>query len=276
MVDLLARTEGLDDLKALQGVGLALLRRVVVGTVAQFVGQCVEVEVGEQVVDGLGTHLGNELVGIGVVKQVVVGIEGAVGIELGQLFLGQQVVLVGAVEVETLGVLASFEQTGLDDGILLIVDDGIELLGGHSEQVANLVGQRAEVPDMSHGDDEFDVTTAVAAHLLLGDLDAATVTDDALVADALVLATGTLVVACRAENALAEESVAFGLVRAIVNGLRFGYLTVGVLKNLLGRSQTDGNLGKIILYLCIFFESHISEFSIFNYQFSIRISQASH
>ena len=44
----------------------------------------------------------------------------------------------------------------------------------------------------------------------------------------------------------------------IVDGFRFGNLTKRIFQDLLRRSQTDGNLREIILYLNIFFESHVS------------------
>jgi len=69
------------------------------------------------------------------------------------------------------------------------------------------------------------VTHPLTAHLLAGDLDAAALADDALVADTLVLAAVALPVLGRTEDALAEEAVLLGLQRAVVDRLRLGYLT---------------------------------------------------
>jgi len=71
-------TESLYNLKTLQSLGLAHLAGIVVGTVAKLIAQGIEVEVFEQVKHSLGTHLGNELVRIAVIEQVVVGIQAVV------------------------------------------------------------------------------------------------------------------------------------------------------------------------------------------------------
>src|SRR5690606_8007378 len=56
---------------------------------------------------------------------------------------------------------------------------------------------------------------------------AAALADDALEADALVLAAVALPVLGRTEDLLAEESVLLGLERAVVDGLRLLHLAVG-------------------------------------------------
>ena len=160
-------------------------------------------------------------------------------------------------------VLLSFEDTGLDDDILLVVDHLIELFGRQSEQVTDLVWQRAEVPDMSNRNNELDMSSTLTTYLFLRNLNTTTVTDDTFVTDALVLTAGALIVFRRTEDSLTEQAVALWLVGAVVDGLGLGHLTIGVLLDCLRRGQANGNLGKIILYLCIFFESHTSNFSIF-------------
>src|SRR5690606_13656315 len=66
-------------------------------------------------------------------------------------------------------------------------------------------------------------------HLGARDLHAATLTDDALEADALVLAAVALPVPGRTEDLLAEESVALGLEGAVVDGFRLLDLAVAPL-----------------------------------------------
>ena len=123
---------------------------------------------------------------------------------------------------------------------------------------------------MSYGHNELDVTSTLTTYLLLGNLYTTTVADNTLIADALVLTASTLIVLGRTEDALAEQTVALGLIGAIVDGLRLGDLTERVLKDLLRRSQTDGNLLEITLYLCIFLESHIFfNFSLFTVNYSL-------
>ena len=87
---------------------------------------------------------------------------------------------------------------------------------------------------MCHGHHQFDVSGAFATHLLLGNLDATAVADDAFVTDAFVLAATTLIVASRTEDTFAEQTLAFGFVCAVVDGLGLGHLAVGILQDLLG------------------------------------------
>ena len=102
---------------------------------------------------------------------------------------------------------------------------------------------------MSDGNDEVDMTRTLSSHLLLCHLNTATVAHDALIAYALVLTAGTLIVFLRTEDALAEKSVTLGLVCTIVDGLWFSHLAERALEDLLRRSQTNGNFGEITLYL---------------------------
>ena len=66
-----------------------------------------------------------------------------------------------------------------------------------------------------------------------------------------------LVVLCRTEDALAEETITLGLVCAVVDGFRLQHLTTAVLQYFLWRSQADGYLGEIILNLGFFLKSHV-------------------
>ena len=162
----------------------------------------------------------------------------------------------GTVEFLTLLVRLAGQRSGVDDDVLLVVDDGVELLGGKTEQITYLVGQGTEIPDVGHGNDELNMAATLTAHLLLGDLYTTAVADDAFVADALVLAAGALVVTRRTEDALAEQTITLWLVGAVVDGFGLGYLTPRVLQDLLRRGKTDGDLREIAFYFIISFESH--------------------
>ena len=111
---------------------------------------------------------------------------------------------------------------------------------------------------MSHRYHEFDMSRTFAAHLFLGYFNAATVANDALIAYALVLSAGTFVILRRTEDAFAEKTIALGLVCTVVNGFGFGNLTIRIFQDFFGRSQSDGNLREIVLYLCIFLKSHFT------------------
>ena len=152
---------------------------------------------------------------------------------------------------------ATSKSTGLNHYILLIVDNSVELLGGHTEQIANLVRQRTEIPDVCHGHHQLDMSATLTAYLLLSNLYTTTVAHNTLITNALILAAGALIVACRTEDALAEQAIALRLIGTIVDGFRLGNLTKRVFQDFLGRCKADGYLSEIIFYFCIFLESHI-------------------
>src|SRR5204862_5852853 len=107
------------------------------------------------------------------------------------------------------------------------------------EQVADPAGYALEEPDVRNGRGQVDVTHALAPDLLPRHLDAAALADDALVADALVLPAIALPVLRRTEDALAEQTVALGLERAVVDRLGLRYLAGRPVANLLARRQPD-------------------------------------
>ncbi len=113
------------------------------------------------------------------------------------------------------------------------VEDLLELLRRHVDQVADAAGDALEEPDVGDGSCEIDVAHAVAAHLRAGDLNAAALADDALVADPLVLAAVALPVLGGTEDALAEEPVLLGLQRAVVDRLGLRDLAVAPAADLL-------------------------------------------
>ena len=256
LVDVARGSEALHHLQALESLGLALLAAVGIGTVAQLIRELVQVDVAQQVEDGLGAHLGYELVGI-VVGQVLVLLAQLVH-DLQIFLLGKQVELVDDIELAGLGqtllfgsalgkFLALAGLAGLDHHVALVINHGVELLAGQTQQVADLVGQGAEVPDVCHRHQQLDMAHALAAHLLLGHLHATVV-------------AVTLVVLDRAEDLLAEQAVAFGLIGAVVDGLGLEDLTARTGLDLLGRCQRDGDLGEVRLYLVVFLESHLCSF----------------
>ena len=110
---------------------------------------------------------------------------------------------------------------------------------------------------MCNGHNELDMSGTLTANLLLRHLYTTTVADDTLVADALVLTAMALVVLRRTKDALAEKTIALGLVGTIVDGFGFQNFTIGIALDFLGRGQTNSNLGEVILYLVVFLESHI-------------------
>src|SRR5438128_1647623 len=80
-----------------------------------------------------------------------------------------------------------------------------------------------------------------APHFRLRHFNAALVADHAAVLHALVLATETLPVCNGSEDPRAEQAIAFGFERAIVNRFRLSYFTVRPLTDLFRRSERDAN-----------------------------------
>ena len=91
LVAVAAGTERFNDLEALESLGLALLRTLAVSLVAERVGQRVEVDALQQIIDGLGAHPCDELVGIAVVEHLVLARELVEDVEI--LLLAQQIEL---------------------------------------------------------------------------------------------------------------------------------------------------------------------------------------
>jgi hypothetical protein len=129
-----------------------------------------------------------------------------------------------------------------DDHVRGEVDDLLEVLRRHVQQVAQARRDALEVPDVGDGSGELDVTHALTADGALGDLHAATLADDALEADTLVLAAGALPVAGRPEDLLSEEAVLLGLERAVVDGFGLLHLTVRPRADVICGGQADAKL----------------------------------
>src|SRR5438045_7070522 len=128
-------------------------------------------------------------------------------------------------------------------------DDLLELLGlqlltdlGAHEQVRQPRARPAQVPDVDDGRGQLDVAHSLAAHLRARDLDAAALADDALEADALVLAAVALPVLGGTEDLLAEEAVLFRTESAVVDGLGLLHLTVRPLADVLAGGKPDAEL----------------------------------
>ena len=125
----------------------------------------------------------------------------------------------------------------------------LEFLARDIQQGADFIGEGAEEPDVSHRDTKLDMAHALAAHLLLSNLNTASVANDTLVTDTFILAAMALPVASRSENSLTKETIALGLIGTIVDSFRLGHLAVRAFLNRLGGSQTNGYRIEIIPYL---------------------------
>ena len=121
------------------------------------------------------------------------------------------------------------------DRVRRVVDDLLQVLERHPQEVAQLARQGLEEPDVAYGNGQIDVAHPFAADLRERDLHPAAIADDAAKADALVLAAGALPVLDRTEGALAEESVRLRLERPVVDRLGLGHFAVRPLANVFRR-----------------------------------------
>ena len=119
------------------------------------------------------------------------------------------------------------------------VQDLLELLGSHVEQVADTARHTLEELDVRDRCGQVDVTHPLTADLRTRDLDATALADDALVADALVLTAVALPVPGRTEDLLAEEPVLLRLEGAVVDGLGLLDLAVRPLTDVVSGGETD-------------------------------------
>ena len=210
--------KGLDDLEALGVLELLLERSLGLHALAEFDREFGDFDALEKFLDGFGAHHGLEAGG------AELSIEFA---ELG-LVLDDFALFDGCV-------------AWIYDDVGLEVEDGFELAQRDVEQVTDAGGQALEKPDVRAGAGELDMTEALAANFAEGDFNAALVADNAAVLHALVLAAEALPVGDGAKDASAEEAVALGFERAIVDGLGLGDFAVRPAANLLGAGELDFN-----------------------------------
>ena len=199
--------EALDDAQSLLAGGLAQL-------CGQLLGQLLEIQLCEQLLDGLRTHAGAEIV----------------------------LVLFAHIAVLSLGedlLLHERRIARIDNDIVGEVQDLLEDARADVEDQTHAGRNALEVPDVRYRRCQLDVAHALAADLGLGDLNAALVADLALEADLLVLAAVALPVLGRAKDALAEQAVAFRLERAVVDGFGLFNFTVGPFADQVRGRQTD-------------------------------------
>jgi hypothetical protein len=126
------------------------------------------------------------------------------------------------------------------------VDDLLEILRRHVEQVAQPRRDTLQVPDVGDRGSQFDVTHALTPDLGPRDLDPAAFADDPLEAHPLVLAAVALPVLGRTEDLLAEQAILLGLQRPIVDGLGLLHLTVGPHADLVRLGQRDPKCVEVV------------------------------
>ena len=103
---------------------------------------------------------------------------------------------------------------------------------------------------MGYGSGKLDMTHTFTSYLVCRYFDAALFADLALVAcAAFIFSAVALPVLRRSENALAEQSLAFGFEGSVIDGFGLLHLAIGPFSYLLGRRKSD--LYGFKLYICI-------------------------
>ena len=210
--------EGFHDLQTLGELLFLGLRLGALGFLAQLNLEFLKVQFFQQAADGLRAHAHSQ----GVFTEVVDDLE----------------ILVFGNDLHLLEVGAP----RIKDDVGVEIQNLLQIGHGHVEQGTDFGGQRFQKPDMGHGRGKFDMPHAFATHLGSDDFDAALFADDAAVLHALVLAAVALVVLHGTEDLRAEQTVAFGLERAVVDGFRLLDFAVGPFANVLrgGDGDLDG------------------------------------
>ena len=144
------------------------------------------------------------------------------------------------------------------------VQNSLELLRRNIKKQAHTGRCTSEIPDMGYRSSELDVAQTLTTHLGTGNLYAASVADDALITDLLILTAVALPVLGRSEDTLAEKAIALRLERTIIDRFRLFNLTVGPALDGLRRCQANTDRFEMIHFKHIFaisFPTHISSFS---------------
>ena len=203
--------ESLHDLQALQDAD-TLLAGGLLHLSGQLRTELIQVDLPQQLLDGLSTHRCLELIAVALLHLPV-------------FLLGQQLLFLQR------------GQAGVGDDIAGKVQHLLQQAGADVQHQANAAGDALEVPDVADRSGQLDVAHTLAADLCLGDLNAAAVADLALITDALVLTAVALPVLGRSKNALAVQAVALRLQGAVVDGLRLLHLAVAPLADLTGEAR---------------------------------------
>jgi hypothetical protein len=216
--------EGLEHLEPLGELLDLRVRARRVELLPELVDLARDLEALQELADALGTHRRREVVTVLLeLREVVV--------------LGQELAAVERRQA----------RVGHDER--LEVEHALDVAQRHVEHHAHPRRQALQEPDVRDGTRELDVAHPLAAHLGERHLDAALLADDSAVLQPLVLAAQALVVLDRPEDLRAEEAVAFGLERAVVDRLGLLNLAVRPRADLLGRRKAD--LDRVeLFFLC--------------------------
>ena len=217
----------------------------------QFIRQIIQIQAFQQHLDSFGSHLGHKLIRIIILKMLVISRQSIHNIKI--LLLRQQIHLSNPLFPHN---------TGLHHNIPFIINNCIQFLRRQSQQITDLIGQRFKIPDMSHRNNQLDMSHSFTTYFLFSHLYSTTVTNNPFVTDPFVFTAMALIILYRSENPFTKQPVPFWFISTVVNCFRLQYLTTGMFQNLFRGCQTDCNFCKALglIGIIIFSKSHIFRF----------------
>ena len=111
-------------------------------------------------------------------------------------------------------------KAGINDDIVLEVEDAFDILERHVEQQTNPARQRFQEPDMGDWGGKLDMAHTLSADLAQRYLDTAFFAYNAAILHPLVFTAQTLVILDWPEYSRAKQAVPFRLEGAVIDGLR--------------------------------------------------------
>ena len=220
-------TRALEALEHLEALGVLLdlsFGRSAVELVAQTQYFAVDIDRAKQFADGFGTHHGLEVVA-------------EFSRALDELVLGQKLTALERREAR------------IDNDIGFEVEHAFDVAKRNVEHHAHTARQALEEPDVRDRARQINVAHAFAAHLGKRHFHAALFTNDAAVLQTLVLAAKALVILHRPEDLRAEQTVALGLLGAVIDRFRLLDFAVRPGVDLFGTRETDANRFEVIVLL---------------------------
>ena len=170
------------------------------------------------------------------------------GLEFVTVFFGLGHVVVFGHELAS----AQLGHAGINNDIGFEIQDAFDITQRDIENHTHAGRKALQEPNVRNRAGQFNVAHAFAADFGKCDFNAALLADDTLMFQALVFAAKTFVVLNRSENLCAEQAVAFGFERTVVNCLRLLYFTVRPRTNLFRGSNADlDRVKRLILFICL-------------------------
>ena len=205
--------ERLHHLKALENTRLFLAGRRL-KLLAQLLGECLHIDFREQLLNGLRTHTGAEFVFI-------------LFAHIRIFFFAQGLHLLQR------------RVAGIDHDIKSKIQDFFQNAGRDIQHQAHAGRDTLKIPDMRNRRRQLDMAHALAADLILRDLNTATFANFPLITDAFIFSTMAFPVLCGAKNALTKQAVTLGLQGAVIDCFRLLDLAIGPFADLIRRCKTD-------------------------------------